>query len=163
MTSARKRTQLIDFVAEAKLHRHSLVLWPANWKNFKHGSRLRWQTKPFVKASLPRIPDKPGVYAFLIQPAIADLQVAYLMYIGQTDRSLRTRFGEYLKEMDRPMGRPAVSVILNLYIGYLHFCCAPVELPQSPLRVEERLIAAFLPPVNRKLPAGVSRIVRAFT
>lgn len=161
-----KKNQLVDFiddVKDAKAHSHRILLWPAAWKKFTKPRRLNWRKCSFSPAEKSRIPDRPGVYAFLIEPRFYPaIRVAVLMYIGKTDRSLRTRFGEYLKEADDPTGRPAVSFILTTYSGHLTFYCAPVRPPRSPAKVEDELLASFMPPLNKTYPARVRRTVAAF-
>jgi hypothetical protein len=78
---------------------------------------LSWSLYPFSEASRDQIPQQQGVYAFLIVPAIAgNLSVAYLMYIGETDRTLRTRFGEYLREARSERIRPPPPEVV---IGFI--------------------------------------------
>jgi len=157
-----KPYHLVDLVRDAKLHQHSLILWPARWKEYRSASLLKWKTRVFAPKARKGIPDKPGVYAFLIQPRTAGINVSCLMYIGKTDRSLKTRFGEYLSEAESAAGRPALSVVLKLYAGYLRFSYAPVMRTGMAGEVEERLIQAFLPPLNRQYPAKVRRVMAAF-
>lgn len=161
--AARKRPRFFDLVDEAKSHLCSLMLWPKRWRAHTSPKSLPWKTLTFTDKSQPNVPNKPGVYAFLVKPSIANLDVSYLMYIGKTDRSLRKRFGEYRASIRQYKGRPAVVVFLHKYDGFLHFCCAPVESPRSPSKVEERLLAAFIPPANKQLPARARRIMAAFS
>jgi hypothetical protein len=161
-----KKTELVDFidnVKDAKAHLHSILLWPAAWKKFTAPHSLKWHQSTFSARAKSSIPDQPGVYAFLIEPKFYPaLRVAVLMYIGKTDRSLRMRFGEYLKEASDPTGRPAVSFILTAYAGHLTFYCAPVRSPRKPAKVENGLLASFMPPLNKTYPASVRRTVAAF-
>jgi hypothetical protein len=161
-----KTTQLVDFiddVKDAKAHLHSILLWPAAWKKFTAPHNLKWHQCTFSTRSKSTIPDQPGVYAFLIEPKFYPaLGVAVLMYVGKTDRSLRMRFGEYLKEASDPTGRPAVSFILTAYAGHLTFYCAPVWRPRIPARIENQLLASFMPPLNKTYPAHIRRTVAAF-
>ena len=98
-------------------HSHLMVMVPGRWSSFSQRALppLAWSAFPFKPASRARIPNQQGVYAFLIAPNIAgDLKVSYLMYIGQTDRTLRQRFAEYLREARSDNVRPKLLRILPL-------------------------------------------------
>ena len=149
---------------EARGHRHSLLLWPKLWRDWKLGAALKWRGSPFLSTSKALIPNKPGVYAFVVQPGFPDgLPISVLMYIGETDRPLRERFGEYLREMTDPTGRPAVSTLLRMYGGYVFFYCASVVGPVRPKDIEDHLLETLTPPMNKRYPAKVSRIMGAFS
>jgi hypothetical protein len=163
-SKTKKLVDFIDDVKEAKAHVHGILLWPSAWKKFSAPRNLKWRQCTFAPTAKSSIPDLPGVYAFFIEPKVyPDLPVSVLMYIGKTDRSLRMRFGEYLKEASDPTGRPAVSFILTAYTGHLTFHCAPVRAPRVPARIEDKLLASFTPPLNKAYPARVRRTVAAFT
>lgn len=154
--------EFIDLVKEAKAHKHSFMLWPHRWKSYHSSIHFHWTIYPFEKQSIPQIPDKAGVYAFLIQPRIASLDVSYLMYIGQTKRSLRKRFQEYLREATSQSGRPKVLMLLDLYKGFLYFSCATLNASTSLKSIEDELLNAFIPPMNEQYPAEVRRVIAAF-
>jgi len=91
-----------------------------------------------------------------------NLNVSYLMYIGETERTLRDRFGEYLLEARSDKIRPKLLRILPLYPDHLVFACAPLPLGIVPRDLESALIEAFLPPGNDDVPATVRRPRKAF-
>ena len=97
----------------------------------------------------------------MLKPGVAKLDTRYLMYIGKTDRTLRKRFGEYLAERDSDRGRPRIIKLLRRYDGFVHFCYAPVKAATSLARLENKLLDAFVPPANDRLPARISRISKA--
>lgn len=153
----------VDLVAKAKLHTHEFTLWPDRWRVCNLKASLSWNTYTFSEESISSIPEKPGVYAFLIQPKIANnLNTSYLIYIGKTERRLKDRFQEYLREVSNPIGRPKIIHWLSLYAGYLYFSCTPVEPPNTLESTEDELLKAFIPPANDMLPAEVRRVFQAF-
>lgn len=154
----------VDLVKEARFHSHMLVLWPHRWAACDPGLQLNWQHFEFRDDQADLVPDVPGVYAFTIEPRIAPaVPSIYLMYIGQTTRqTLRVRFRQYLQEAKSASGRPRVTLLLSTYTGYLHFYCARPATELTPAEVEERLLNAYLPPVNDQFPAEVRRVLRAF-
>jgi hypothetical protein len=148
---------------EARGYRETVLLWPKMWQRWKPAVTLRWRGRPFASSSKDSIPDKPGVYAFVIQPGIPPgVPHSILMYVGMSERPLRQRFSEYLREMDDPTGRPAINTMLQMYQGYLHFYCASVAKPYKPKDIEDHLIETLAPPMNKQYPASVRRIVGAF-
>jgi len=151
-------------VDEMMRHTHKMVMLPRLWSSLSLGqTTLSWQLFPFQESSRALVPQQQGVYAFLIVPDIAGpLQVSYLMYIGETDRTLRQRFGEYLLEAQSDNIRPKLLRILPLYPNHLMFACSTLQSGIVPKDVETLLIEAFLPPGNDQLPASVRRPRKAF-
>jgi hypothetical protein len=148
---------------EARSYRETLLLWPKMWKGWNPGVALKWTGRPFLLTSKRSIPNTPGVYAFVIQPGIPPgVPHSILMYVGMTDRPLRKRFSEYFREMKDETGRPAISTMLQMYAGYLHFYCASVLKPKKPKDIEDHLLETLSPPMNRQYPASVRRVMGAF-
>lgn len=148
---------------EARGYRETFLLWPKMWKTWNPPITLKWEGRPFSTSSKSRIPNSPGVYAFVIQPGIPPgVPHSVLMYVGMSDRPLRQRFGEYLREMKDTTGRPAISTMLQMYQGYLHFYCASVKKPNKPKDIEDHLLETLAPPMNKQYPATIRRIVGAF-
>ncbi len=155
-------TDYVDLVKEAKSHVETFVLWPRRWSECQLSTVLNWVVFPFEQSKADQIPDGPGIYAFLIQPGIAsNLNASYLMYIGQTN-SLRSRYRDYLREPDSPIGRPKIVVLLDMYRGFLSFSCAPLSGADQLECIEDALLGAYIPPANDQFPAQIRRIVNAF-
>lgn len=148
---------------EARGYRETFLLWPKLWQKWNPPVTLKWRGKPFSGASRSSIPNTPGVYAFVLQPRVPPgVPHSVLMYVGMSDRPLRQRFGEYLREMADPTGRPAINTMLQMYEGYLHFYCAPVIKPGKPKEIEDHLLETLAPPMNKQYPAAIRRITGAF-
>lgn len=151
---------MLDIVKDAKAHEQKFMLWPRNWIEYDPSVELSWSVFPFRSEAKVSVPDKPGIYAFLVQPGVApNLNASYLAYVGETERSLRVRFGEYLREAVDPAGRPKVQMWLQMYDGYIYFTCAELS---SPVEVEQKLIDALMPPANSDFSAEVGRVLKAF-
>ena len=104
-----------------------------------------------------------GIYSFVIQPGIASHpHGSYLMYIGKAKHNLRERFKAYRSEQNNPEGRPKILELLNLYQGYLHFCCSIVQDKARIPEIEGALINAFRPPCNSQFPAEIRSPTGAF-
>ena len=155
----------VDVVSDAKSHEIRLLLWPVRWQQYQLVYSLNWQVFEFNEETIQQIPRDAGVYTFLVQPRIAcNLDASYLMYVGKTDRSLRQRYREYLREMANPTGRPQIIDTLIRYSGFVYFSCASVsDQALTPTQVEDELLKAFMPPNNPTLPVEVRRIRKAFS
>jgi len=141
---------------------HRFVLWPHRWNTLQLDCTLDWKLVPFSEASAEQLPDEFGVYAFLIQPQIASLNLTYLMYVGKTDRTFRERFREYLRERDSGKIRPKLLKILPQYPDHLFFAYAAAPSGYSPADLETALLHAFVPPGNDQLDAEFTRADKAF-
>ena len=151
---------LITQQKEAAIHHYGFYLWPAKWEAYAAGD-LSWETRRLESSERGYIPDEPGIYTFVLQPALAGHPAcSYLMYVGKT-HSLRTRFGQYLSQERRESGRPKVFRLLNLYEGYLWFCITRLP-PEAIDDVEDALILAYIPPINDRYPAEFGQVIGAF-
>ncbi len=154
-------------VDEAKSFRKEFFLWPAMWSAFDVDLTPRkWQIYKFHKTIKSRIPDTIGVYSFVIKPDVADHPAcSYLMYIGQTtDQTLRVRFGQYIEELEgKRKSRAKVKYMFDKWADNLFFVCMPLDNTLKPKSIEDKLIMAFLPPVNDEdtFPSEIKRIIKA--
>lgn len=156
-----------DFTIEAdelKRCEYSFRLSPSLWDQYRGPHGLEWECAPFGRSNLEVIPEAPGVYAFCVRPSIGgNLCGSYLLYVGKTDRGLRTRCREYLAKAEADRERPRLQRMLRLFSGtkYLHFCFA-VVLEDDPASIEDFLLEATLPPACTAFPASVRSAVAAF-
>ena len=135
----------------------SFTLSPELWATLDLPQPLRWIRTMFDQTKARDIPnDRVGVYAFILEPSIACIGVAYLLYVGKTTEHFRARFYKYKRDQHDPhTNRPLVQIMLNAWPGRLAFYYAPIENRTIVQETENQLIAAFKPPVNRKYPARV--------
>ena len=157
---------VVDVINERdqkKIHTHKFILWPQKWEAYDLPDLFDWEIHPFQPNQIENIPCEPGIYSFVIQPGIAShSHCSYLMYIGQTERTLRVRFREYLRDRNNPNCRPKILELLNRYKDYLHFCCLIIEEKERIIEIETALINAFRPPCNDRIPAETSEPKEAF-
>ena len=160
--SRRELNATVDLAARRSFYRQHFMLDPDAWRGYSYPRSLKWVTIRFRLSEQSRLPNEAGVYAFLIQPGVApDLDASYLVYVGET-KSLRRRFGNYLRES---AGRGNVRIQLysmfKKFKDYVYFTYA--VLPESERQqVEIALIAALTPPINRRLPVSIAEAERAF-
>ena len=156
-----------DFTIEAdelRRYEYSFRLSPALWDQYRGPGDLEWKCASFDRGNLRLVPKAPGVYAFCVRPSIGgNLCGSYLLYVGKTDRSLRTRCREYLANAEAGRERPKLQRMLRLFFGteYLHFCFAIVT-DGDPGSIEDLLLEATVPPACTTFPASVRSAVAAF-
>lgn len=156
-----------DFTIEAdelKRCEYSFRLSPLLWDQYRGPDDLQWECAPFGRRNLEAIPEDPGVYAFCVRPSIGgNLCGSYLLYVGKTDRGLRTRCREYLAKAEADKERPKLQRMLRLFSAteYLHFCFAVVT-QDDPASIEDLLLEATVPPACSTFPASVRAAVAAF-
>jgi hypothetical protein len=159
-------TQFVDAADQLKAHQHSIMLFVEGWKTYKQKAfdNAKWTTRIFRKETAKHIPEKPGVYAFLIRPGIPlGLDANVLIYIGKAGTSIRSRYYRYLKESIDPVhGRPKITYWLRKYFDYIHFAYAEIPKPGDPHDLEQRLLAALMPPANDQIPGRLRRKRHAF-
>ncbi len=137
------------------------MLCPDTWKKYTlthewHGQKLDFSKKD-------QIPNEPGVYTLVLQPGIANHPAcSYLMYVGKEEKSLRSRFHEYLTSEKRVTGRPKVFVFLNLYDGFICFYYIKAKKEEA-VQLEDELTDAYQPPLNTKIKGSMGQARRAFT
>ena len=135
----------------------AFTLSPELWRGLALPESLSWHRVKFEEASARQVPnDLIGVYSFVVEPGIANLDVSYLMYVGKTIENFRARFRKYLKhQMEEHTQREAVQHMLRTWSDNLSFFYAPIEDRDLVRPVEDALIIAFKPPVPRAYPARV--------
>ena len=98
--------------------------WPKRWAEFHAKHQLVWAHYSFAPGSANEIPTTPGLYCFFVGLPPASLPpVGFPMYVGKTERTLRVRFAEYLREQDNEKGRVRVRKFLNVFKDELYFSC----------------------------------------
>lgn len=153
----------IDVIDSARGHSYKFLLWPQQWRIFPNTIPLTWGKFKFKRSEKDNIPDYEGVYGLILKPQTASgLDLAYLMYIGITERTLRERFMEYIREMEQDKGRPLINEFLLRYEPYIHFVCSPKPPSHDLKDVEDKLLETFIPPLNDQFPASINPLKKAF-
>lgn len=150
-----------ELQGEFARYRVQFSLWPRTWDSINDIASLHWESIAFGENNVHAIPENPGIYTFLINPNVANHPHKYLCYIGKTERTLKERYSEYLREATTITGRPKIVRLLNGWKGNLEFCYTLVER-EDIKTLEKRLIDAFVPPFNSDFSANIGRIVGAF-
>ena len=139
------------------------ILYPAHWMSYPNSIELDWKRVKFTESNAKLVPDdKTGVYSFVAVPAVAQHPAcSYLLYVGKAERQgLRKRYRRYLRAEKEWKERPHIGRMVSNWSDYLWFYYAEIPDRPSVNRLEEELITAFLPPMNREWPAKISHIMR---
>jgi hypothetical protein len=158
MENVKDLTDEQDYLLSFK---YNTYLCPKYWENLDELSHLNWKSIKFNEENLSKVPEKPGLYSFIISPRKTNHPQNYLGYIGKTSRTLNQRFKEYLDELDSIKGRPKVIRFLNKWEGYIDFCYVVLE-DEDLILLESKLNDAFLPPFNSDFSASINKIINAF-
>ena len=164
-----KHHDLINLTKKFKGESHEFFLNLNQWRKFTSTHTLSWAKEKFNPASKIKIPQERGLYIFTIELSPGFLPPhGYIMYAGITgdtsdNRNLRLRFCDYLRQLKKEDGRPAVFYMLKNWSKDLFFNF--VSLPDKTIDLallEQELLQAVIPPINmRDLGAEITAIKKA--
>lgn len=147
---------LVDFTKRFKAEQHEFFMDTASWKAFVSPIPLAWSHVPFREASRQQIPQVRGLYVFTVQvPDIGLPTHGYILYVGETgnrgNATLRSRYGQYLRNLANEDGRPAVFYMMDNWRDDLTFHFVAVPDAQIDVKaIQDSLINAVIPPVNKR-------------
>lgn len=148
----------VDFKEQGdlKLHVRKFFLYPDYWKERSNsiGTSLNWRRVKFNKSNTKNIPQKEGVYCFVVIPTYKNFfEIRYLFYVGMTKRTLYERYCEYLDEQGGK-GKPRKKIfeMLKLYSDCLYFYYANIQKKSFVKKCETILLNTFVPPINTDIP-----------
>ncbi len=149
----------IDFTERGLIKEHiwKFLLYPQHWTDPVNSIPhiLNWQEVPFATGQINNVPNnQKGIYCFVLKPAFNQLfETRYLFYVGITTRDFRTRFKEYLNDLQgKGKPRPKVFTMLKLWDTYLHFYYANLTNDLDIEDCEDKLLNTFVPKVNTDIP-----------
>lgn len=149
---------------EANFRQHTLpvVLWPHAWRTADVGPPLKWSRVEFGKDTIARVPRVRGIYALSINIKKTVMpEHGILVYFGQTSRTLRKRYEEYIRESVRGAKRPRLRRLFDCWGSDMDFLYAPLVDNSHDLRtIELSLNDAVIPyGVVKDFSADVRQIV----
>jgi hypothetical protein len=134
------------------------ILCPDHWRNYNPPAPLTWHRIKFDDAQAALVPNNErGVYTFVAEPNVASHPSCnYLLYVGKVeDSNFRIRFKSYLSESEKKKPREHVLYRIDRWKPCLWFYYSALPRSVRAETIEDMLIAAFLPPVNRLWPATI--------
>jgi hypothetical protein len=148
----------IDFNLKGQiaLHLRKFLLYPKFWTDEENriNEELDWNQIKFTPENVKEVPDSKGLYCFIVKPEIQNFfGTSYLFYIGETKRTLKIRYREYLRDQ-RGEGKPRNKIfeMLNFYRDYIYFYYSEMTNNDLIDENEEKLINTFVPAINSKIP-----------
>ncbi|MEO1020437.1 MAG: hypothetical protein AAFY56_22515 [Pseudomonadota bacterium] len=148
-----------DFLRE---HSFKVFLWPEAWRDAESAQALTWGKVEFGRGTINDVPEQRGVYAFCIclRGSIMPPH-GVLVYFGETSRTLRTRYKEYVRDCKRGAKRPKFENLFSLWPDDLDFFYASIDDDACNLKdIEEALNDAVKPLcVTDDFSAEIRRIV----
>lgn len=165
-------TNLIDLAAKKNVpktvedyfreHKINVYVWPAAWRNATAVHVLKWNRVDFCEATIGDVPEQRGVYAFCVSVKGSIMPPhGILVYFGETSRTLRIRYAEYIRDCRNGAKRPKFNNLFELWSNDLDFYFAPIDDDACNLNeIEELLNDAVIPCcVTHDFSAEIRRIV----
>ncbi len=149
----------LDFYRE---HVVNVFVWPDAWREATVANDLNWEKVEFGAETVEAVPEQRGVYAFCICVKNSIMPPhGVLVYFGETSRTLRTRYKEYVRDSERGAKRPRFENLFRLWSGDLDFFFAPIDDDNCDLRqIEATLNDAVIPHcVTKDFSAEIRSIV----
>lgn len=145
--------------------RQDFWLIPEIWARYDHTRNLNWTRVEFKSDNATLVPERPGVYAFVVQHHVGkDLPGSFPMYVGKAGTSIRDRYRSYQGQAFRGRpGRATLDRLFGLWKVHLAFYYLVDLGGDTPIDMERTLINTVMPPLNdRDFSADVRRLVKAF-
>ncbi len=148
-----------DLVNQTKKYKgelHEFSLSMTQWRKFKTKYKLTWHKTRFEEANQVHIPKERGIYAFTVELSPSKLpQHGYILYVGiagdTSAATLHSRYRQYVANLKKEDGRPAVFFMLKNWSGDLFFNYVPLAGSSVDLgKMEKSLLSAVIPPVNKR-------------
>lgn len=158
-------TECNDLALGNDIYRAVMHFNAEEWSKSSSSPTYIWQEIDFPPPDVKKVPAKPGVYIFFVQPEIFGIpQSSGLMYVGKAT-SLKSRISSYIAEVDSPWSktkRPMIWRMLNIWHGHLkYFFTATTTVTEAEL-LEEQMLQSLRPPMNRHIPGEIGKRARAF-
>lgn len=153
MTARSAPHDLIAHADRMRKYSEKFILDPERWKNFAPIASLNWHQVKFDVTSKPSVPRVRGIYAFVLKlfsdttEEVKFPSNGYILYGGITKRTLRQRFGEYLREDGK---RPRIYQMITNWNDNLYFYYSEVPDVLVDLNVlEKQFNDSALPPFSQ--------------
>lgn len=148
---ARRKNEPKTHLEFFQQHSFRTFVWPEAWREVTPKAPLNWKEVDFTEVSRTSIPSVKGVYAFKIfvhETVMPDHGM--IVYFGQTGAgsagTLRTRFGQYLRDKKKTSKRALIAQLFELWGDDLKFCFAPTPWSKTEiLKMESQLNDAVIP------------------
>jgi len=155
--------QQLDDVDRNNRYFVKMFLKPLSWTGITRS--LSWTEKDFPPVPRNSIPRSCGVYTFILEPNVFDMNIKSIIYVGKAT-NLYSRISEYISEIGKDGNisrRPNIWKMINTWNGHLKYHFTLTSTVREAEELEDKIIETFIPIFNREFPAETSRMMRAFT
>ncbi|MBN4082978.1 GIY-YIG nuclease family protein [bacterium AH-315-A23] len=132
------------------------LLYPEFWLKPENqiAFNLNWKRYKFLSRNKRFISKEKGIYCFVIEPNVQEFfNTRYLFYIGKTNGTLQSRYGNYIDELKGiRKSRVKIKNMLKKYDGHIYYYFTPIDTKDRVNEVEDKLINTFLPHANVQIP-----------
>jgi len=146
----------LDEKAKIRFRIKKFLLSPEFWEDTNNHltNTLTWNNLKFELSNYNNIPEQKGIYCFVVKPGVPNFfETRYLFYIGETTRTLKKRFKEYLDDqIGKGKPRPKIFEMLKLYKNNLYFYYTEISDDKEIHDTEDKLLNTFIPFVNTDIP-----------
>ena len=120
----RKKNESKDVANYFREHSFRVFLWPDAWRAAQSPEQLQWNRVEFGQATIEDVPEVRGIYAFsiCIKRSIMPTH-GVIVYFGETTRTLRDRYREYIRDSARGAKRIKIAELFDLWADNLPECC----------------------------------------
>lgn len=149
----------LDYFRE---HRINVFVWPDAWRNAATAQALNWDKVDFGQHTVNAVPEKRGVYAFCVSVKGTIMPShGVLVYFGETSRTLRKRYKEYVRDCRIGAKRPKFENLFKLWPNDLDFFFAAIDDDACDLKAIEKVLNDAVIPhcVSDDFSAEIRRIV----
>jgi len=145
-------------------HSVSIMFLPSAWSSAVDDKR-EWFQVDFPPDPRNTIPKKSGVYAFVVEPNMFNLQPANgLFYVGKAT-NLYQRIASYISELNHDFNiskRPNIWRMLNQWNGHIKYYFTITTNVSEAEALEDEMLKAFIPHFNKQFDAETGAVQRAF-
>ena len=159
---AKKKSEPKEVADYFRDHSFDVFLWPDAWKSAQSDHALQWHKVEFGRSTIDAVPEIRGVYAFSISIRETIMpEHGILVYIGETSRTLRQRYREYVRDSIRGAKRTKLEYLFERWSSDLEFFFAPIADEDCNLKqIEMTLNDAVIPLcVTDDFSAEIRRLV----
>ena len=118
----KEKSELKDVQDFFRQHSFKVFLWADAWRKVKTEYALQWNKVEFGKASVNKVPEVRGIYAFSISIKNSVMPShGVIVYFGETSRTLRMRYTEYIRDSRHGAKRTKLKNLFDLWVSDLDF------------------------------------------
>ena len=143
---AEKKSESKNAADYFREHSFTVFLWPEAWRSVTTDVDLEWGRVEFGKETIGDVPEVRGLYALSVSIKETIMPPhGVIVYFGETSRTLRARYREYIRDSLRGGKRRKFGYLFDLWSSDLYFFFAPladedIDLKEIELSLNDAVI-----------------------